>query len=99
RDWSVTGVQTCALPIWEADFALAHFALAIMLRRQGRVSESRARLLRLSRMLADVPSETILAGPEEISCGWLRSLVSHHLDGHGEIGRASCRGSGEGRVV
>ncbi|HME91574.1 MAG TPA: CheR family methyltransferase [Myxococcaceae bacterium] len=68
----------------EADFALAHFALAIMLRRQGRVSESRARLLRLSRMLADVPSETILAGPEEISCGWLRSLVSHHLDGHGD---------------
>ena len=65
----------------EPDFALAHFALAIMLRRQGRVSESRARLLRLSRILADIPPETVLAGPEEITCGWLRSLVSHHLDG------------------
>jgi tetratricopeptide (TPR) repeat protein len=65
----------------EPDFALAHFALATLLQRQGRRSEARARLVRLSHLLAGLPSETVLAGPEAITCGWLRSLVSDHLNG------------------
>jgi chemotaxis protein methyltransferase CheR len=65
----------------EPDFALAHFALATLLKRQGRRNEARARLVRLSHLLAGIPSESVLAGPEEIRCGWLRSLVSDHLSG------------------
>jgi chemotaxis protein methyltransferase CheR len=65
----------------EPDFALAHFALATLLQRQGRRNEARARLVRLSHLLAGIPSESVLAGPEGIRCGWLRSLVSDHLSG------------------
>ncbi len=64
----------------EPDFALAHFALATLLKRQGRTGEARARLVRLSHILAGIPPETILPGPEEITCGWLRSVVSDHLN-------------------
>ncbi len=65
----------------EPDFALAHFALATLLKRQGRRNEARARLVRLSQLLAGIPPETVLAGPDAITCGWLRSLVSEHLNG------------------
>jgi chemotaxis protein methyltransferase CheR len=64
----------------QPDFALAHFALSTILKRQGRTSEARARLVRLSHLLAGIPAETVLAGPEEITCGWLRSLVNDHLN-------------------
>lgn len=64
----------------DPDFALAHFALATLLQKQGRASEARARLVRLSHLLAGLSPETILSGPEKITCGWLRSLVSDHLN-------------------
>lgn len=63
----------------EPSFALAHFALATLLRKTGRASESRARLMRLSKLLAGVPPETRLAGPEEVTCGWLQSVVEAEL--------------------
>ncbi len=64
----------------QPDFALAHFALSTLLKKQGRTSEARARLIRLSHLLNGMPPETVLAGPEEITCGWLRSIVNHHLN-------------------
>jgi hypothetical protein len=64
----------------QPDFALAHFVLSTVLKREGRNGEARARLVRLSHLLEGIPNETILAGPEEITCGWLRSVVKDHLD-------------------
>ena len=64
----------------QPDFALAHFVLSTLLKREGRNSEARARLVRLSHLLEGIPDETILAGPEEITCGWLRSVVNDHLN-------------------
>jgi chemotaxis protein methyltransferase CheR len=64
----------------QPDFALAHFVLSTLLKREGRNSEARARLVRLSHLLEGIPNEAILAGPEEITCGWLRSVVNDHLN-------------------
>jgi len=64
----------------QPDFALAHFALSTLLKKQGRANEARARLVRLSQLLAALPAEAVLAGPEEITCGWLRSVVNDHLN-------------------
>jgi chemotaxis protein methyltransferase CheR len=64
----------------QPDFALAHFALSTLLKKQGRASEARARLVRLSHLLAALPPDASLAGPEEITCGWLRSVVNDHLN-------------------
>ncbi len=64
----------------QPDFALAHFVLSTLLKREGRNNEARARLVRLSHLLEGIPNETILAGPEEITCGWLRSVVNDHLN-------------------
>jgi len=64
----------------QPDFALAHFALSTLLKKQGRGSEARARLVRLSHLLAALPADAVLAGPEEITCGWLRSVVNDHLN-------------------
>lgn len=64
----------------QPDFALAHFVLSTLLKREGRNREARARLVRLSNLLEGIPNETILAGPEEVTCGWLRSVVNDHLN-------------------
>jgi chemotaxis protein methyltransferase CheR len=64
----------------QPDFALAHFALSTLLKKQGRAGEARARLVRLSHLLAALPADAVLAGPEEITCGWLRSVVNEQLN-------------------
>src|SRR5688572_26374807 len=86
RDLTVTGVQTCALPIWyERDVSRMVFndnieVLDDLKRRAGLESDS------LAKLLASVPEPTphkpyIVVSIEEHRL-WYRQ---------GEIGRASCR--------
>jgi tetratricopeptide (TPR) repeat protein len=63
----------------EPGFAMAHFGLATALQRGGRRAEARAALVRLNHLLAPLPAETQLTGPEPINCGWLKTIVEAQL--------------------
>src|SRR5262249_59037516 len=90
RDWSVTGVQTCALPISVAGVPVTRSVL----RRTGGVGFARTEeaidLLRACRLVRS-------HGPNEddgidTHHDRVREIVVQHLD---EIGRAWCRERGQ----
>src|SRR5205823_10434010 len=84
RDKLVTGVQTCALPIW------AHYALAGVLSSLG----SRAEALAEYQAALDLYDELLRPGPgAEVEI--LRARTLHRMgvlhSEAGQIGRATCR--------
>src|SRR5262249_56901845 len=84
RDWSVTGVQTCALPIWKvADAAAANGQLqGHGLHRSGRLEELEGdmRVVKLDSLIVEAGAVDLDAGSEA---------------GRGEFGRC---GHGEGEA-
>src|SRR5262249_58069845 len=85
RDWSVNGVQTCALPIWAP--APARRREARLLARAAGASRSRgpgAKRCRACRRRRRAWSATAT----RTACSAFPTRVA-------EIGRASCRGRGE----
>src|SRR5262249_56277501 len=79
RDWSVTGVQTCALPIW-ALALLPDTAECAQVKRQARAA-----------LFAEI-AKNLVSVAEQGWIGWER-LHAHVLTGLQavQIGRASCR--------
>src|SRR5207245_7159353 len=90
RDATVTGVQTCALPIWDVRADLG----AVRQAHAGDLPQSRVRLLRGHR--GDARADTApLRGSRQrrrLRLGALRltPLADQLIDGR-QIGRASCR--------
>src|SRR5689334_23453286 len=82
RDGTVTGVQTCALPIWPAPGSLRRPARAD---RLGLGRDSAA--VGLGALDADIPSASL----DDLDL--LRRFLARHHPGavEPEIGRASCR--------
>src|SRR5205823_11876786 len=93
RDKLVTGVQTCALPIFTghgidaaADMAMAKFVFRSLAREHSEPSEFLA-----------AANEIVL---EEIGDGKFITMLYMTADGQeGEIGRASCRAREASRVA
>src|SRR5206468_5665111 len=93
RDLIVTGVQTCALPIWSTLLAGRHALRALPHAADGRLRRHRG-AIEIARLLHGLyrPFEHRFAGTE-----WLRRggpYLFWHLRFSIEIGRASCRERG-----
>src|SRR5262249_58028228 len=80
RDWSVTGVQTCALPIWLTTFTDAP---AYEHARQELNTFVNALMIDVAAPVAEAAG---LAG----MLGRARDFLTNQIEA-GEIGRASCR--------
>src|SRR5262249_57820241 len=79
RDWSVTGVQTCALPISDPDAA-------------GQVPEPAPAAVQVDRVAGQgVPAGGVPGGAGGQVAGVNLFLVRPDQDPAPEIGRASCR--------
>src|SRR5262249_56362961 len=86
-DWSVTGVQTCALPI----YLQTSLGNALIWAKGHQAPETSAAFAR-ARELASQEEDT----SERFSAYY--GLISGHLN-RSEIGRASCRERGKSTVV
>src|SRR5262249_57008036 len=96
RDWSVTGVQTCALPIFRGPVLRRQGvldAVGAALRRSDRDGDGKGVLLR-----PDVPrgEEQDAEAPDGVLDARARGRVR---DARRQIGRASCREGEGGSVV
>src|SRR5207248_7354942 len=91
RDRTVTGVQTCALPIWivegQVHGAAAHGIGAALLENCAYDSDGNM----LAATFSDYTPITAANIPD-LLCGHMETLSPFTLNG--EIGRASCRKSG-----
>src|SRR5205807_7145463 len=94
RDYKVTGVQTCALPIffrYDASFSDSGIGAAVVHRApiEG--------LLRAgSRSLADLQMKIAHGGPQSFAIPGARAVLTTEVEREErEIGRASCRERGE----
>src|SRR5690606_40926593 len=98
RDFHVTGVQTCALPIWRAggtpserSGANVSFVICPAHTRSHSAAVTSAR-----GACAAVSSATRNDAPEV--CRWSRIRSWTAVDDETEIGRAACRERGEARA-
>src|SRR5690606_40508477 len=87
RDFHVTGVQTCALPIWER---LLGFNPHVTVRRHGaNLAEYRPLIERLTNQPGVVSAAPLVEGPV---------LLERLAENGSKIGRASCRERGQREV-
>src|SRR5690606_41131379 len=95
RDFHVTGVQTCALPIW------AGLVISEMIASQAMVRETRRTMKMIETCDEERPVAVQLAGHEPK----VMAEAARLNEGRGvEIGRAACRGrvgggAGGGRLT
>src|SRR5437879_5322600 len=93
RDTSVTGVQTCALPIYAKRYTAAHREMAESLLRSA--LEQYVSGVAQARHLDRAQLDSLLQRGPYLAA----EALSHHFVDRLEIGRASCRERGEIQVV
>src|SRR5690606_40334882 len=89
RDFHVTGVQTCALPIFSRETLELHYQPKVLLGRPG-LAGVEALVRWCHPELGPVPPDEFIPLAED--CGLINALDAWVLE---QIGRASCRETGQ----
>src|SRR5207249_5792171 len=87
RDRNVTGVQTCALPIWQPDALTARLTLAAALVAKQDWAAARVELEHVLSVQPDLGQAHYSLGVVRYARGDLDGAIEEF-----QIGRASCRG-------
>src|SRR5690606_39786318 len=96
RDFHVTGVQTCALPIFSGLEVKYESHLATSATDTAVARDGFGKLLHVSEQLSSLPKGNPLALTLDAS---IQLIVDEELEaGRAKIGRASCRERGESAV-